>query len=337
MATVPFNYPRGNHNLSNNDLLKKTFIILKKKEEKMKLSVISFNVEDFTVQPFHPPFCKNVDILLVQEWNYEKGVAFVSFLGANYNVVSVDRVAIIFNTNTFMTMTETHDIQLQHEDPKKLEFIYTKGRVKSNMLSILKLNGENTAVAVINCHLTAFRVKNHPHFHRTQMTHLFKRALEIINTFEKKYQTKCNIVIGGDTNYRKGKNTNLLRELFPSKYRRLLNDVCGKIGCNKTPTQFFHCVHEKNIPKQIVQRYFTYYPNAKDASARLDLLATTLDIEYAEVVPACQFSDHSAVRCILNTNISTNLRETRKIKRRSRRSRSRQTILHQIFPLIDSK
>lgn len=270
----------------------------------MRLTVVSFNVEDFTVQPFHPPFCKNVDIVLVQEWNTGKGTQFVNFLGKNYTYVAIDRVAIIFNTDTFHTTTETREIRLKHEAPTKLEYTYTLGRVKSNILSILKTKNNKVSVAVISCHLSAFRVVNHPHFHRKQMTNLFRKALEYIHSYEKRYRTKCEIIIGGDTNYRKGNKTNLLKQLLPKKtrknHRKQLHDVCEKTGCHKLPTHFFDCVHEKNLSKQLVQSYFHFRPQSKEASARLDLIATTMNVEESEIIPACKISDHSAVRCVLS-------------------------------------
>ena len=264
----------------------------------MNISVMSFNVEDFTVQPFRPVFCKNMDIIMVQEWNFEKGSLFMKFLGKKYKVVFFDRVAVIFNKTKFFD-SEIHPIQLKYEDPTAFEKLYTTGRLKHNILTILKM--KEGAIAVINCHLSAFIIDSYPHFHKRQMTDLFRKASTIIRSFEKQHRQKCEVIVGGDTNYRKGVETDLLNELIP-KHPKALKDVCDNMGCEKTATQSFRCVHEKTVDKRIVKRYFSLNKMSKDENARIDMIATTMMVLDAKLIPACEYSDHSAIRCILSKN-----------------------------------
>jgi len=184
---------------------------LKNKDE---LNVITWNVEDFTElktlvsKTGLMNELRNQDILLLQEWNNKNEEGFKFIFNLNYyrnkyfKYVSVDRVAIVYNTNIFdSNKTIKEKIKLEFEDPHFLERTYTKGRQKSNILTILyPIDKHYNPICVISFHLSAYVPSQHKGFHKKQLTQLIVDARKIIEKTHK--ITNYDILIAGDTNYR---------------------------------------------------------------------------------------------------------------------------------------
>jgi len=260
------------------------------------------------------------DIILIQEWknaNYE-GDLFLCKLNnkrKKYVHNSVDRVAIIYNTDVFdKTKTIVYKIPLEYEAPTRIERLYTTGRQKYSMLTILfpKMEGK-LPICVINFHLSAFSPQYHPDFHKRQLNGLLEECLQKIRDESIK---QFGLIIGGDTNYRNlgDKSDDLLESLISLNYNLpcgfdnencdngKLRDVCEK-KCLHTKTQSFACVHEKGIAKKGIKflRKNIYTSESTPTSSvndnRLDFVATNLIIDYnsTQILKLCDLSDHSAI------------------------------------------
>jgi len=315
---------------------------------KNTLNVVSWNIEDFvsinglynsekingdpnnqTIQNSPSPELRELfffkalrqqDVILIQEWknkNYE-GDLFLCKLNnkrSKYAHDSVDRVAIIYNTDIFdKTKTIVYKIPLAYEAPSLIEKSYTTGRQKYNMLTILfPKNEKNLPICVINFHLSAFSPQYHSDFHKKQLTGLLQSSLQKIRDENIKM---FGLIIGGDTNYRNlGENSDeLLGSLLSLDYHLpcgvgngycgngILRDVCEK-NCLHTKTQSFGCVHEKGIAKKgmkfLRQNIYTSesIPTSSINDNRLDFIATNLKIDYnyTKTLKLCDLSDHSAI------------------------------------------
>ena len=285
-----------------------------------------------------------------------------------YKATEINRVAVIYNSELFESQ-DTAAIELIHEPPTRFETTYTSGSQVTNMLTILYPVGykresllsindidievDNSShsqtrtnnspdkqlhfpICVVNFHLNAYSPKQHPGFHRKQLTKLLKNAVDIING---KNISKFGLFIGGDTNYRTIGETGhlLLEELLPIKTTRelKLRDVC-ETQCKRAATQSFQCVHEtktfKEFPKYVIKgmavtankvgslsrnikkltrrqnRYNAESPknpNYTLSDNRLDFIATNLKIDYnkSQVIRACKFSDHYMVTSMVKWKI----------------------------------
>lgn len=315
---------------------------------KNTLNVISWNIEDFvsinglynsekingdpnnqTIQNDPSPELRELfffkalrqqDVILIQEWknkNYE-GDLFMCKLNNKKNKYahdSVDRVAIIYNTDIFdKSKTNVYKIPLAYEKPSFIEKTYTTGRQKYNMLTILYPKNENNLpICVINFHLSAFSPQYHSDFHKRQLTGLLESSLQKIRDENIK---NFGLIIGGDTNYRNlgASSDELLGSLLSLDYNLpcgvgngycgngTLKDVCEK-NCLNTKTQSFGCVHEKGIAKKgmkfLRQNIYTSEstPTSSINDNRLDFIATnlTIDYNYTKIMKLCDLSDHSAI------------------------------------------
>ena len=284
----------------------------------------SFNIEDFvaidklyqdndTFDKF-----KKQDFLLIQEWKDTEGQNFIQKLNQNdnnrsYDYTYKDRVAVIYDTNTF-ELSYSQAIELAYEEPTTFEKIYTTGRKKKNILVILtpkKSVGSELTICIVNFHLSAYKPASHPGFHKRQLSKLLKDALAIIG---QQKHTNYAVIIGGDTNYRNLGETsnNLLEELIddikiPSGGR--LRDVC-ETTCLNIKTQSFSCTHEKGFAKSIARniskKFITKVPNSSPTKNypsnslddnRLDFIATNLETDFDKttVQKLCSASDHSVI------------------------------------------
>jgi hypothetical protein len=284
----------------------------------------SFNIEDFvaidklyqdndTFDKF-----KKQDFLLIQEWKDPEGQNFIENLNENdnnrsYDYTYEDRVAVIYDTNTF-ELSYSEAIELAYEEPTTFEKIYTTGRQKKNILVILKpiksVSSELT-ICIVNFHLSAYKPASHPGFHKRQLSNLLKDALAII---EQQGLTNYAVIIGGDTNYRNLGETsnNLLEELIDNieiPSGGILRDVC-ETTCLNIKTQSFSCTHEKGFAKSLARnvskQFITKDPNSSPTKNypsnslddnRLDFIATNLETNFdnTTVQKLCSASDHSVI------------------------------------------
>ena len=270
------------------------------------------------------------DIIMIQEWkniNFE-GDLFMCKLNkrrVKYSVTSVDRVAVIYNTDIFdKSKTITYEIPLAYEAPKLIEKIYTKGRQKYNMLTILFPNDQTKLpVCVVNFHLSAYSPQMHQDVHKKQLTKLIEDSLQQI---KQRGLTNYGFIIGGDTNYRTlGENSDdLLNALITNNYNLpcgtgegqcgngILKDVCTEKTCLHTKTQSFKCVHETGVAKKGIKYVSGFYsansnPTSSFQDNRLDFLATNLliDYNYTKILKLCDLSDHSAILSKMNWKIDS--------------------------------
>ena len=326
-----------------------TKAIQEKNMRKTKLKIVCWNIEDFvsinglynsekvennpnnqTIENNPKPEVQELfflnqlrdqDIIMIQEWkntNYE-GDLFLCKLNKRrfkYSHTAVDRVAVIYNTDIFdKNLTITFKIPLFHEAPRTIEKIYTKGRQKYNMLTILfPIDKSKLPICVVNFHLSAYSPEMHSDVHKKQITGLIQTSLEKIKDENIK---NYGFVIGGDTNYRTlGENSDdLLNALVSSDYNLpcgngegycgngVLKDVCNENTCLHTKTQSFKCVHEKGVAKSGVKflrnNFFSDQskPSWSFHDNRLDFLATNLLINFnsTKILKLCDLSDHSAI------------------------------------------
>jgi len=298
----------------------------------------SFNIEDFAKYvEFKDSIIKllsQYDLIMIQEWKEDLGGLMITEMKSNgheYIANVVDRVAILFNPGKFKRHSETHAVELAYEPPTTIEKMYTKGRKKSNMFSVLyPINESYLPIVIIVCHLSAYVPDNHPNFHAVQFTKLLNDTLETVKTDIK--LPDFRVIIGGDTNYRKTKINykDLLKQLsltpgFPHSLG--LKDVCEHKICESQTTQSFKCVHEKGLVKQMVAAYAKKYarpsstPNQSNTyaqDARLDIIATNLSIKSAQVIPMCQISDHKLVEFVFSMAVGGRYRRGGFKKRKSR-------------------
>lgn len=286
------------------------------------ITYCSFNIEDFSSiknlydnEMLFNKF-RNLDLLLIQEWKNKnnEGEMFISKLNENnkrkYEYKYVDRVCLIYDINNF-ECTNYFPIELAFEAPKMIEKAYTKGRVKSNILTILKPKSSeisNLVLCIINFHLSAYKPDLHKGFHKKQLSKLLKDSLKIIQS---KGYKKYGVIIGGDTNYRTiGMNSNNLIEELLDNIRipnnGILRDVC-ETKCLNTKTQSFNCIHETGVSKKLVKimanNKFSVendniaYPINSLQDNRLDFIATNLKTKFdmTEIKKLCSVSDHSAI------------------------------------------
>jgi hypothetical protein len=272
-----------------------------KKNKSDTLNIISWNVEDFCrieeiINNRSLIFnLRQQHILLIQEWNdknYE-GQKFVFEL-EDFAYVYTDRVAVLYNKNRFdRSKTKVFDIKLEYEKPTLLEKVYTSGRQKSNILTILYpyQDGYNP-LCIISFHLSAFIPTQHPGFHKKQLTNLIKKAIEIMESLQIE---SYDMIIGGDTNYRITKHTinkiNLKNELINNiNLKKKLKNVCNK-KCQNKYTQSFSCVHEKSSDKKLISSMSYFFNKTK-----LDLMLTNLNVINAKIDHnLCNISDHSMI------------------------------------------
>lgn len=275
------------------------------KHSKQILKVISWNIEDFSTlhkilsnSLFLNETLNKQHLILIQEWkndkNIKQGEQFISRL-ENFTYVSTDRVAVLYNTQFFnKDRTKYFTIQLEFEKPSKFEKLYTKGKQKSNILTILYPYNSDIPICVISFHLNAYIPSKHPGFHKKQLTKLITDSIEKIKEIGIK---KYNIVIGGDTNYRIPTSTinqiNLKSNLINKSLINSLNihNVCNKKECYKQYTQSFSCVHEKSINKRIISTLSYFFNNTK-----IDIILTNLKVKNSFVNNnLCDLSDHSMI------------------------------------------
>jgi hypothetical protein len=287
------------------------------------MNYCSFNIEDFVaidklyedIDTFDK--FKKQDFLLIQEWKDPEGKNFIKKLNENnnrsYDYTYEDRVAVIYDTNTFK-LHYSEAIELAYEEPTTFEKIYTTGRKKKNILVILtpkKSDSLNLKICIVNFHLSAYKPDSHPGFHKRQLSKLLKDALAIIDG---KRITDYAVIIGGDTNYRNLGETsnNLLEELIDNTKipsGGILRDVC-ETTCLNIKTQSFSCTHEKgfaksvarNVSKQFITKDPNSSPNKNYPSNslddnRLDFIATNLETDFDKttVQKLCSASDHSVI------------------------------------------
>jgi hypothetical protein len=317
-----------------------------------QLHVITWNVEDFTklkklISNTRLMYkLRQQHILLLQEWNNKDkvGEIFISNLihdgYKNFEYVSVDRVAVVYNTSIFDSeKTIDVEIPLEYESPSFEEQAYTTGRQKSNILTILYPKDKNyNPICVISFHLSAYIPEQHPGFHKKQLTKLIIDAKNII---EKNIKIKnYDILIAGDTNYRipikEVKNIHLKNELlnsnieFGNEKKKLnkefihkLKNVCTNGKCENKTTQNFRCVHEKSMNKRVVRGLSIFFNKAK-----LDLMLTNLTVINAKVFDAekidknigtklCDISDHTIISAVLKRERNASERNSNVSKRTS--------------------
>jgi exonuclease III len=248
----------------------------------------TFNIEDFVaianINSAQLKKFKEMDIILIQEWKEKEGKAFIVELNKgsrHYVYKSKDRVAIIFD-DTFK-LKKAYGIELLYEPPHIFETLYTKGRKKKNMMVLLEY--KNKSLCVINCHLHAYSSYYHPGFHKKQLSKLLNDSLKKLN------MEHCDIIIGGDTNYRSNDLIKLIDNPI-TKYGEL-KDVCR--DCKHINTHTFSCIHEKGLMKKLAKRFTRKLSFLQDG--RLDFMATNLETNYkkTKIVKMCSVSDHSAI------------------------------------------
>ena len=317
--------------------------------------VICWNVEDFKMLPIN--YTKDLyqnldyDIFLIQEWKHigmedEHGGAFLKGLnnehGGKYAIVFVDRVAVIYDSLQYDIlmldgeMPAVFSIKLMNEPATRTEKFYTTGRDKVNLLVILKPLNDTKPIAVIVTHLNAFNPKYHPNFHAKQFTKLLADSLYNINTYYGDPKD-INIIIGGDTNYRKYgvlKDAILRPDLLDfceGEWRDEivnmkmliselgLEDVCTGT-CENQATQSLRHIHETNFVKKTA--FFTARALKKigkltrthsdDISsgtlfkdARLDIILTNMKYSNPQILKNIgstmikDLSDHYPIRVFL--------------------------------------
>jgi hypothetical protein len=205
-------------------------------EDSSEIKVLSWNVEDFiTLYKYTDniyDILQQQDILMIQEWNNKTNVNnefFMKNINKNgkkrYDVISVDRVAVVYNTYKFEEIPIDNEIPLAHEPPSLFE-PHTTGRQKSNILVMLREKNTQMPIGVIVCHLSAYSPKLHPKFHAKQFTKLLADSIYRIRKLNESYLQNLKIIMGGDTNYRQHSNfNNLLRILI---FHTLILIVKGK-------------------------------------------------------------------------------------------------------------
>ena len=204
-------------------------------------------------------------------------------------------------------------IKLMNEPPTRTEKFYTTGKDKDNLLVILEPLNATKPIAVIVTHLNAFNPEYHPDFHAKQFTKLLADSLYNLNKY---YNPRdINIVIGGDTNYRKYgvlKDDILRPELLEScegewrddivNMQTLiselgLQDVCTDI-CENQVTQSFRHVHETSLVKKAVNltartlKKFGRLTRTHDVNtpgtflkdARLDIILTNMNYSNPQIL-----------------------------------------------------
>jgi hypothetical protein len=286
------------------------------------INIISWNIEDFVMIDKiseDKSLLENLQkqhIILIQEWKEnDQSKRFINLLNNKENkftYVYTDRVAIIYDITIFNNNEKSvYNIKLKHEDPTRIEKLYTKGRQKSNILAILYPYQEDcNPICVVSFHLSAFVPSKHPEFHSKQLRQLIKNAKDVIKC---KGIENYDIIIGGDSNYRVTNPSinlkynllekNLSNKIFTntyksnSEYKNLiarLTDVCNNKECKKKPTQSFSCVHEKSLDKKIISSLSPLFNKT-----RLDIILTNLEVQNTVIENKCNLSDHKIISTTL--------------------------------------
>jgi hypothetical protein len=283
------------------------------------------------------------DIILIQEWKNDKyeGDLFMYKLnnGAiKFKLLTVDRVAIIYNTEIFDSAKSYYkEVPLIWEAAKMLEQTYTYGRHISNMMALLyPIHNPKTPICVISVHLNSYSPNYHPGFHSQQIQALLDDCLQELKT---KKISKFGLIIAGDTNYRTTyqENNKLIQNLLGDKVvlpnNGILVDVCSQ-NCLNTNTQSFSCVHEPGVAKRSAQFISSNLrnninPEIKTSfhDSRLDLMATNLKIKLKSTIvgPICNVSDHSYVSAVMQLN-NSKPRVSQKQNKKKPRNSNKNTI-----------
>lgn len=307
------------------------------------LNIVSWNCEDFFVftqkknydintlhkLQYSPIIGKlqEAHIILLQEWNNNNGNFINNYL-PNYEILIVDRTAVLYKKGFFGEDVKSIEIPLLYEAPTSIEKMYTSGRQKSNIF--VKLYYGEMPIYVGCFHLSAYSPYQHPGFHKKQLNDYINKCISTA-LFKENNQSNLNgiennyaLIIGGDTNFNDGKpHNNLFEDLINSdlRIRLQLSDVCQN-KCNTIMTQYPQCMHEKDLGKMIARNV----TKLKDYSSRLDLLLVnkTLTPTSTNIINDCNLSDHSLITSSTVLNIQST-GGTKNIKRRKISKRRKKT------------
>jgi hypothetical protein len=271
-----------------------------------EIKVASFNVENFIeIDNYNDQFYEKfitLDIILIQEYTTKGGTIFLEKLNNPSDKFALGyhenspRMAVLYSKALFSEVSK-NSIELKHIPIHRIERLYTDG-IHKNLWIKLQIKGSHIQLLIINVHLSAL-IADKRKSHIRQINNLITSS---IDQSSKINETDLQLIIGGDTNYRKGKIDaqlfeKLIDESIRTKYH--LHDVCDENTCG-TYTHSFSCIHETRNPFKMFIKYIPKLFSLKND--RIDFIATNLDSKNTEIYHAHDYSDHSAVITTMTMN-----------------------------------